>query len=882
MKNWNMSLLLIGIVVLFSMNLVSAFDWSDTITGYYKLDETVGAVVSDIFAQQNLTATGTYDWIGGKINNGFNLSLGYGTGDIEHNYTLGGNNWSISMWIYPHTVIGSQLLVINNKNWAVRLADDEVSFSAIANTSDAWHQTPLTTSADLVAKDWYHIVVTYNGSTDSTGSGLKIYVNNTLHSHTASWQPNSIPKDIGDGTFWVGGTTNLSDGYPNQYYNGTLDEIGIWNRTLSATDITELYASGSGLGYGNSSGKVSLYSPADALLTDQEDINFTANYTSSIYQWINGTYYLWNANNTIYQIVTVGVTGLINSTIQNFSNIPVGNYIWNVYGCYDKGVGVFNCTWDPSNRTLIVNGKVNAIGYSTQTYQTQTEGFTIEVHIPAGMTITLPKLFYNGVNYSATSTENSATSYNFSKSLGIPIDALGNKSFKWFWQINSINFSSDTYYQQVNETILTLCNATYVNPFLNITFKDEADLSIINATIDSSTFKYWLGNGYPFKTYTFSNTTLNWDYAFCGVPNETINNNISIQYASTGYAQRRVSLSTDLTNTTLNKVLYLLSLADGIYSVYQVQDQNGNQVSGVSATAERLIDGVWILLESGTTDSAGAVTFWLNPNYDHRLTFIKTTYRTETVIIRPSSSTYSVVMTTGAGTSEYNGTLADGVSWKAGIVPFANILAKNTEYTWWFWVNSTTANLVAYKMELLDNKSNVLATVIGTGTAGSNITITLNTMTNKSIRSRYSIDSGGGYVIVDADAFWRILDYNPSERGTIHSFIKYLNRVNIFGEEEGRVEYSKALLFFIILFMVLGAICFSSGWDFATTGGGIMLLYPIVLIASLAGFFNISYLPAGAEGLATGSWLQKYTVALIAGALSVSYALNKLAEGKGK
>ena len=35
------------------------------------------------------------------------------------------------------------------------------------------------------------------------------------------------------------------------YYNGILDEIGVWDRELTSTEVTELYNSGSGKQYPN-------------------------------------------------------------------------------------------------------------------------------------------------------------------------------------------------------------------------------------------------------------------------------------------------------------------------------------------------------------------------------------------------------------------------------------------------------------------------------------------------------------------------------------------------------------------------------------------------------------------------------------------------------
>ena len=45
-----------------------------------------------------------------------------------------------------------------------------------------------------------------------------------------------------------GTTLNIGGGL---YFNGKLDEVGIWSRDLSASEVTELYNAGAGLQYPN-------------------------------------------------------------------------------------------------------------------------------------------------------------------------------------------------------------------------------------------------------------------------------------------------------------------------------------------------------------------------------------------------------------------------------------------------------------------------------------------------------------------------------------------------------------------------------------------------------------------------------------------------------
>ncbi len=178
---------------------------------------------------------------------------------------------------------------------------------------------------------------------------------------------------------------------------------------------------------------------------------------------------------------------------------------------------------------------------------------------------------------------------------------------------------------------------------------DEGTSSNVNATIDSSTWSYYLGSGTVTKSLLFSNNSENYYYPFClSAGNNTMHNTRSLQFASAGYPQRKYDASSDLTNTTTNKILYLLSSADGIYALIQVVDQDGDAVIGAEVTVERDFSGVSTVVGQETTDSAGTVTFWVNPDYDHTFTFVSTDCTGETVTIRPTQTQYTQQLQCGA------------------------------------------------------------------------------------------------------------------------------------------------------------------------------------------------------------------------------------------
>jgi len=83
----------------------------------------------------------------------------------------------------------------------------------------------------LVAGSWTHLVGTYDGSI------LKLYKNSILiGSNTGSISLSSTVQSL---FFGREGSSS-----PNRYFKGLIDDIGFWNRALSASEIHQLYNTG--------------------------------------------------------------------------------------------------------------------------------------------------------------------------------------------------------------------------------------------------------------------------------------------------------------------------------------------------------------------------------------------------------------------------------------------------------------------------------------------------------------------------------------------------------------------------------------------------------------------------------------------------------------
>jgi hypothetical protein len=108
----------------------------------------------------------------------------------------------------------------NNQTFlAVIKTNYQITFAV--NTSS---RSTLNSSLTLSQNQWYHIVGTYDGSYQ------KIYVNGVLNTSKA-WSGNIVSST----------TVKVGWGLSDRYWRGLIDEVRIYSRALSASEIQQLY-----------------------------------------------------------------------------------------------------------------------------------------------------------------------------------------------------------------------------------------------------------------------------------------------------------------------------------------------------------------------------------------------------------------------------------------------------------------------------------------------------------------------------------------------------------------------------------------------------------------------------------------------------------------
>jgi len=207
---------------------------------------------NDSLGTNNGTAQGGLTYSTGKSGNSFTFNGSNSYVKLTTNSFQFTGDFSYSFWLYMPTAAGSpQGLFMNfaydgSNFYGFGVHYDNLLRMRIFNGTSNNNINALTCDyKDLGYENSWNLI-TY---THKNGSN-KMYINNTLiTSNTSTINPiyysNHVPAI---GAFHYGsGFSNLV-----QYYamnNSKIDELNVWNKELTSTEVTELYNSGSGKFY---------------------------------------------------------------------------------------------------------------------------------------------------------------------------------------------------------------------------------------------------------------------------------------------------------------------------------------------------------------------------------------------------------------------------------------------------------------------------------------------------------------------------------------------------------------------------------------------------------------------------------------------------------
>ena len=216
---------------------------TDNLKSHYSLNEISGNVTVDSLGIFNGTAYNTVI-VSGKLGNAKNFTT-------SSYVNLGNQNsfgdFSFNAWInatqLPNSTSIESILTSGSGSAAVLFyihggyGANNLTFMTQSSGSDfaVW------TDYGLSTNNWTMVTVTRSGTT------VHLYINgvdSTNNVYITGSPTGTINTSSGDGNLYVGA---LTGGGSN--FQGSIDEVGFWNRILNQTEITRLYNSGAGLTY---------------------------------------------------------------------------------------------------------------------------------------------------------------------------------------------------------------------------------------------------------------------------------------------------------------------------------------------------------------------------------------------------------------------------------------------------------------------------------------------------------------------------------------------------------------------------------------------------------------------------------------------------------
>ena len=301
------------------------------------------------------------------------LTFGNGTND---------GNFSISMWINAKSFSTLNWLISKRdaaNEWQFVLSGGKLILQLFSGGGANYISRSYNTA--LNSNQWYYVTTTYNGS--GSAAGINIYVNGVRLDDTSTSSGVYVAMSNTVAPVYIAPLTN---GY---YFNGTMDEILIYNKTLSVLEIQQLYKSG-----------LSQKANTNISIQTRISLNLTYNVSDS------GLVSFWNFNNDNTTRAS-DLMGRNNGTYANHASTNVASGVIGNGSSFDGTDDYISGTLSTSNSSMPftvmawVNVRKLSGGFQVPfRWGTETTGNIIDIAIggPTGTGQTLSCDRWNGAS----------------------------------------------------------------------------------------------------------------------------------------------------------------------------------------------------------------------------------------------------------------------------------------------------------------------------------------------------------------------------------------------------------------------------------------------------------------------------------------------------
>jgi len=198
---------------------------------------------SDAYGSNNGTLMNGCTFTTGKIGKAF---LFDGVNDyvaLPNNILKKTGDFSFSVWVNANVLSGNKAIFGTyfydgtTYGWRLDFVNSGMNFGIFGSS-----QVNLGITGTFNTGQWYNIVVTRKAST-----GTKVYINGTLNVSNTS----TINHNYATTQYTTIGATQYQPSTVTYYLNGKIDAVSVWDKELSAAEVTALYNSSAGKQYPN-------------------------------------------------------------------------------------------------------------------------------------------------------------------------------------------------------------------------------------------------------------------------------------------------------------------------------------------------------------------------------------------------------------------------------------------------------------------------------------------------------------------------------------------------------------------------------------------------------------------------------------------------------
>ncbi len=174
---------------------------------------------------------------------------------------IAANQWTVAAWVNCSVTPGSEPAnagivakgLLGQEAYDLYMSGGHF-YSIVRNAAETSNQMVYSTNVTVAANTWYHVAVTYS-SAGITNIQMSMYINGVLNYSAPSNSFTTLYSN--NAPVMIGGRENATPGVNAYPFQGTIDDVFVYSRALSASDIAQLYTNAptvpadSGIGYWN-------------------------------------------------------------------------------------------------------------------------------------------------------------------------------------------------------------------------------------------------------------------------------------------------------------------------------------------------------------------------------------------------------------------------------------------------------------------------------------------------------------------------------------------------------------------------------------------------------------------------------------------------------